>query len=174
VTELGGEIGVESQVGKGTRVAIRLPVKSAEAEERLVAAVPEEAQIPSLRGRILVVDDEPAILEIIARLLGREHEVVTAASGKAARVVLEKDASFDVILCDLMMPEMTGMDLHAWLAKHNPALAAQMVFVTGGVFTPRATEYLASVGSLKIEKPFDAANFKKLVSRLVQAAKRVR
>jgi CheY-like chemotaxis protein len=120
-----------------------------------------------------VVDDEPAILDIIARLLGREHEVVTAASGQAARVVLEKDASFDVILCDLMMPEMTGMDLHAWLAKHNPALAAQMVFVTGGVFTPRATEYLASVGSLKIEKPFDAASLKKLVAKLVQAARRV-
>jgi PAS domain S-box-containing protein len=173
VTELGGEIGVESQVGKGTRVTIRLPVKSVEAEERLVAAVREDTQVPSVRGRILVVDDEPAILDIIARLLGREHEVVTAASGQAARVVLEKDASFDVILCDLMMPEMTGMDLHAWLAKHNPALAAQMVFVTGGVFTPRATEYLASVGSLKIEKPFDAASLKKLVAKLVQAARRV-
>jgi PAS domain S-box-containing protein len=171
VTELGGDIRVESQVGKGTRFVIRLPVKSAELDERPRVAVPEAAQVPSIRGRILVVDDEPAIRAMMKRLIGREHEVVTAASGTQGQAILEQDPSFDVILCDLMMPEMTGMDLHEWLVRRNPALAAQMAFITGGAFTPRASEYLAGVGNLRIEKPFDAANLRKLVSKLILAAR---
>ena len=70
-----------------------------------------------------------------------------------------------------MMPKVSGMDLHKWLAAHNPALARQVVFITGGAFTPRAMEYLASVGNLKIDKPFDAALLKQLVSQLILAAR---
>jgi hypothetical protein len=66
---------------------------------------------------------------------------------------------------------MSGMDLHAWLAESHPALAARVVFVTGGAFTPRASEYVARVGNLRIEKPFDAANLAKLVAELVVAAR---
>jgi FixJ family two-component response regulator len=66
---------------------------------------------------------------------------------------------------------MSGMDLHQWLLKRNRALARQMVFITGGAFTPRASEYLRRAGNLKLEKPFDIANLKRLVSELVLAAK---
>ena len=126
---------------------------------------------PAVRGRLLVVDDEPAIRRTLLRLLGQAHEVVTAATGAEGQAILEQDQAFDLILCDLMMPEMSGMELHAWLAAHHPALAEQVVFVTGGAFTPRATDYLTSVGNLRIEKPFDAANLTRLVAELVVAAK---
>ena len=70
-----------------------------------------------------------------------------------------------------MMPKMSGMDLHAWLAQRDPALARQVVFITGGAFTPRAMEYLARAGNLRIDKPFDNANLRRLVAQLIAAAR---
>jgi PAS domain S-box-containing protein len=168
VTKLGGDIRVESEVGKGTRFVIRLPVTPKTAEQDQGAPSPEAAEVASIRGRILVVDDEPVLLATLKRLLGREHEVVVASSGREAQAILEVDRAFDLVLCDLMMPEMTGMDLHAWLVEHDAPLAAKVVFLTGGAFTPRASEYLASAGNLKVDKPFDADTLKKLVSTLVR------
>jgi two-component system, cell cycle sensor histidine kinase and response regulator CckA len=167
VVELGGEIRVESEVGRGTRFVVRLPVRRDEPREERTAAVSERPQPASGRGRILVVDDEESVRKTMIRLFGQAHEVVCAGSGQAAQAILARDASFDVILCDLMMPEMTGMDLHAWLAARDPALAARIVFITGGAFTPRASEYLAHAGNIKVDKPFDPANLRKLVSKLI-------
>ena len=174
VTGFGGDIQVESEIGKGTRFVVRLPVEREVAARRDDASVPETAPVPTVRGRVLVVDDEPAVRGTVERMLGRAHEVVTAASGVAGREILERDQSFDVILCDLMMPEMTGMELHGWLVEHHPALAGRVVFITGGIFTPRAAEYLASVSNFQVHKPFDAANLTRLVAELVVAAKRKR
>ena len=172
VTELGGDIRVESQVGKGTRFVVRLPVTHEEPqEEKRAKTISDRPGTPVTLGRILVVDDEEIIGSTIEHLLGQEHEVICADSGQAGRAILEHDTSFDLILCDLMMPAMTGMDLHEWLAGRDPALAARMVFITGGAFTPRALKFLAGAGNLRIEKPFDPNNFQKLVSKLVIAAK---
>jgi CheY-like chemotaxis protein len=124
------------------------------------------------RGRILVVDPEAAIRSVLARMLGTEHEVVTAASGLAARRILEHDTAFDVILCDLMMPELTGMDLHRWLTTEHPLLAAKVVFMTGGAFTPNASEYLVQVGNRQLEKPYEVAKLRPLMLDLVARAKR--
>ena len=119
-----------------------------------------------------MVDDEAAIRTALQRLLGREHEVVTAASGEEARALLEQDRAFDLILCDLMMPEMSGMELHAWLATHRPgARPRRWCSSPAAPSRRRASEYLAGVGNLRIEKPFDAADLAKLVSELVVAAK---
>jgi PAS domain S-box-containing protein len=123
------------------------------------------------RGRVLVVDDEESIVRALARLLGRDHEIVTASSGEDARALLETDRAFDVVLSDLMMPDLSGMDLHAWLTTLDPTLARHVVFMTGGAFLPRATEYLASVPNLRIEKPFDAAELGGLIAELVLAAR---
>jgi two-component system, cell cycle sensor histidine kinase and response regulator CckA len=171
VTDFGGDIRVESEVGKGTRFVVRLPAPADALESLAAPGGSETARGAAASGRLLVVDDEDLILKTMKRLLGREHQVVTAASGEKGRAILEHDQAFDVILCDLMMPEMTGMDLHEWLARRNPALAARMVFITGGAFTPRASHYLASVRNLKLEKPLDPVKLKGLVSELVGAAR---
>jgi anti-sigma regulatory factor (Ser/Thr protein kinase) len=115
VAEFEGTIRVESQMGKGTRFVLRFPVKPDELEERCVTGAPGKPQPVTVRGRILVVDDEEVLRRTMQRLLGAEHDVSLAASGAEARSLLERDSSFDLILCDLMMPEMTGMDLHVWL-----------------------------------------------------------
>ena len=104
-------------------------------------------------------------------MLGRHHDVVEADSGRQAMKLIEQDASFDVILCDLVMPDVTGIDFHAWLSERNATLAAQVVFVTGGVFSPRASEYLGRLTNITIDKPFEPASVMKLISELVIAAR---
>ena len=70
-----------------------------------------------------------------------------------------------------MMPDMTGMELHAWLATHHPDLADRVVFMTGGVFTTRAAEYLASVDNPRVNKPFEADELASVVAALVSRAR---
>jgi CheY-like chemotaxis protein len=99
------------------------------------------------------------------------HDVAQADSGAAARRILEADQAFDLILCDMMMPKVSGMDLHRWLAQVNPTLARRLIFITGGAFTPKARAYLRQVDNLRLEKPFDVANFKKIVAEMIRGAK---
>ena len=73
----------------------------------------------------------------------------------------------------MMMPEMTGMALHEWLAMRHPELAAKVVFLSGGAFTPKAAAYLAGVTNLRLDKPIDAADLQRLVNRMVLTARRV-
>jgi PAS domain S-box-containing protein len=171
VAEFGGDLRVESAVGQGARFLVRLPARTAGAGRPPGPADPVEVPGPPVRGRILVVDDEAPIRQVLVRLLGRQHEVVAVASGREGVALLERDPAFDLVLCDLMMPELTGMDLHAWLVAQGSPLAGRVVFMSGGAFTPRAVAYLAGAGNPQVEKPFDPAELKALVSRLVVAAR---
>ena len=171
VEELGGDISLTSEVGRGTTFRVRLPRLRGAPEPVRGAAPARSVPRPEDRGRILVVDDEEGIRVSITRLLKTEHDVVAVPSGAEAQALLETDRRFDVIFCDLMMPEMSGMELHAWLVDQDPRLARQVVFVTGGAFTPGATEYLAGTGNLTVEKPFDTAGFRRTASELVLAAR---
>jgi PAS domain S-box-containing protein len=170
ITGYGGRIEVSSRPAQGTSFVVHLPFGKTE-EATPVAVQPRAASsIPFVRGRILVVDDEPTIRAVARRMLEGQHEVVEADSGRAAMDRLGGDPRFDLILCDVMMPDISGLDLHAWLCEKHPRLAGQVVFITGGVFTPRATEYLARVKNVRVEKPFDSNSLKKMVSELVIAA----
>lgn len=172
VTSLGGAIEAHAGAERGARFTVRLP---AARDARPPLTPPRPLQLPTpvpTRGRVLLVDDEDSVRRSMARLLAREHEVVQAASGVAARELLQHDRAFDVILCDLMMPEVTGMELHAWLAEHDPALADRVVFISGGAFTPLASEYVERVKNLRLDKPFDPARLREVISERVTAARR--
>ncbi len=162
--DLGGELRVESVPGKGSRFLARFPVAPPESAQPAASPV---ALLSPARGKILVVDDEPAIRSVMQRVLGRENDVVAAGSGTEAMEIIKSGAPFDVILCDLMMPEMTGMELHAWLVAQAPELARRVIFVSGGAFTPNASAYLASVSNPQLQKPFEPAELKKVVGRVV-------
>src|SRR5690606_5142014 len=116
------------------------------------------------RGRVLVVDDEPMIATAIGRTLGLDHDVVVAATAAAALQHLRQEEAFDIILCDLMMPQMTGMDLYAELARTAPSQAARMVFLSGGAFTAAARTFLEKVPNQRLEKPFDTRQLVALVN----------
>ena len=117
------------------------------------------------RGRILVIDDEPMLCTVIKTVLGIDHDVTTVTSAKEALGQLGGGERFDLILCDLMMPEMTGMDLHRELSRVAPEQAARMIFLTGGAFTPAGRLFLSATSREHIEKPFDPANLRAIVRR---------
>jgi DNA-binding NtrC family response regulator len=120
------------------------------------------------RGRVLVVDDEPMVGSSIRRLLGRDHDVVVVQSAKDAVARIAAGEDYDVILCDLLMPEMTGMDLHAAFEERDPALAQRMVFLSGGAVTQKARDFYEQVPNTKIEKPFDAIRLREVVQTFVE------
>ncbi len=163
VEGFGGTIGIASTVGAGTRVTVRLPAHRAPAAaaERPEAPAATTAA-PAERGRILVIDDEPAVRRALRRAL-RGHDVVAAASGVEARELLAADRDFDVVFCDMMMPRLSGMELHAWLAEQDRGLAQRLVFVTGGAFTPEARDYVRREGVPCLQKPFELAPLRGLV-----------
>jgi len=168
VESYGGSISVQSELGKGTSFEIRLSLRAEDVEP--VAIPPALASEPGLRGRILIVDDEDAIRSAMVRML-RGHDTVEAASGAEACGILQNDPAFDLILCDMMMSDVSGVDLHEWVAAKHPRLGRQFIFVTGGAFTPRAREYLSKVDNIRLEKPFDVANLKKIVNDQIRLAK---
>ncbi|HEY3356785.1 MAG TPA: response regulator [Polyangia bacterium] len=153
VTGLGGTIDVESRLRRGTVFRVTLPAASPEAVAELSGPVAVTAPA-GRRGRILIIDDEEMLCSTMQAIL-RAHEVVTATSAGAALARLTAGERFDIIFCDMMMPDMTGMDLHRRLRETAPEQAERIVFMTGGAFTPRAREFLAEVPNLRLAKPFD-------------------
>jgi PAS domain S-box-containing protein len=167
VTDMGGELSVTSQVGKGTTFRVALPV--ARTPTGRVAPPVRQASANSRRGRILVVDDEELIVRAVQRILGTEHDVVVTLVAREALALCTSGDTFNLILCDLMMPDMTGMDLFLELARVAPAQAENMVFLTGGAFTARAREFLAVTPIEHIEKPFEPANLRAFVQRYLRS-----
>jgi len=157
ITGYGGRIWVESTPGEGTRFVVRLPAAPSVEQRtgRRPTALPESRPPRPRRGRILVVDDEKGIRLAIRRVLGRWHDVVLAASASEAMVVLDEDQRFDVILCDLMMPQTTGMELYEWMTREHPDITPRIAFMTGGAFTPRAREFCERTELPLLDKPIE-------------------
>jgi CheY-like chemotaxis protein len=127
-----------------------------------------EAAAPAARrGRVLVIDDEPAILGILARALRSQHDCVGVSTASEGLARLRGGELFDVILCDLMMPVMSGMDFHVELTRVAPEQAGKVVFLTGGAFTTKMQAFLEGVANDRIEKPFDALTIKAAVNARV-------
>lgn len=130
-----------------------------------VATGAGDERAPVRRGRVLAVDDDPLILGAIQRALEDRHEVLAVSRAEVALERITGGERFDVILCDLMMPRMSGEDLHRELERVAPGQARAMVFLTGGAFTLKAREFLDGAPNLRLEKPFDPAQLSSLVDR---------
>jgi CheY-like chemotaxis protein len=118
---------------------------------------------------VLVIDDEPMITRILQKGLAR-HDVVVAGQARDALARIERGEAFDVILCDLMMPDVSGIDVHEHLMQTHPEIATRIVFMTGGAFTSKAKQFLATVPNERIDKPFSLAQIKQLVDRRLESA----
>jgi DNA-binding NtrC family response regulator len=139
---------------------------------KITEPAPSAAPGASRRGRILVVDDDPRVASALARALAPDHDVTVAALASVALNKVAGGERFDVILCDLMMPQMTGMDLHAELCRVAPDQAEKMIFLTGGAFTSNARDFLSGVPNIQIEKPFDVTALRALVGASVETVAR--
>ncbi len=167
VSELGGRIEVETEVGKGSTFRVFLPGGAAAAAKPPPESVPEP-----VAGRVLVVDDDPAVGGAIRRLLAPGQEVVLSTDAREALARISRGEVFDLVICDLMMPGISGMEFHETLTRMAPDLARDMVFITGGAFTPRARAFLDESRHSWIEKPFAPGVLRSAVSAKLAARRK--
>ncbi len=169
VASVGGALSIASEVGKGTTVSVSLPAITTPSD-RAPSGPPSSMSAAPKRPRVLVVDDEPSLGRALAAALSEDHDVKFVTSGQAAIDLLATDDDFDVILCDLMMPDVSGMDVWTRVRRERADLGDRFVFVTGGAFTAETSAFLET-GKTFLDKPFDMP---KLRALLRQRAKRPR
>lgn len=154
VQEYGGQLLAESTPGAGATFEVRFPTRYPE---------PSRTPVESQRAlRVLVVDDEPSILRSIERLIGKAHELTLAYSGREALAYLSARDDFDLILCDMMMPELSGIDVWHQL---TPEQRKRFAFMTGGTFTERAEAFVSAHAPQILPKPFSATSLDDLLAR---------
>jgi DNA-binding NtrC family response regulator len=163
---MGGEISVDSELGRGSRFTVTLPAYDAKEEAPVAKPVrPRRSPAdPKRRARVLVVDDDRAVAKVVAAVLGDHHDVTVARSGREALAAIERDPDVDLIVCDLMMPEVSGIDLYEILVLVHPELAKRFLFMTGGAFTQTARTFLDRVAVPRIEKPFQSERLLAMVT----------
>jgi signal transduction histidine kinase/CheY-like chemotaxis protein len=164
----GGEITVSSELGKGSRFTVLLPAGTLPPS----VPVPAPAGSSGIRRRVLIIDDEDPLLAVLERSLAGHHDVVVASGGEEALGRIRDGERFDVILCDLMMPGMTGMALFDELATTAPELQRRVAFVTGGVFGADATSFLESKQNPVIQKPFTVSEVLAVIDQMARAGRR--
>ncbi|HVU03186.1 MAG TPA: ATP-binding protein [Polyangiaceae bacterium] len=179
VISSGGDIGVVSETGVGTTFRVSFPALPPSDRppppSRDFALPKPEPSAPGAsfapleaRARILVVDDEPLVADMLRRALSDAHDVEIATDAEAGLDYVIDNDDLDLVFCDLLMPRMTGMDLYDELKRRRPGVEAKLVFMTGGAFTERAAEFLASVPNPKMSKPFDLVELERVVSRALR------
>ncbi len=151
-----GEMAVKSSVQTGTTFTILLPLdtgflapsSSAESQE-----VEDFDNSERLRPRILFIDDEKQLLHSFAEALEDLYDIVGAATGEAALDIIRLDDDFDVVICDVQIPGLDGIELYHEIKRIRPDLATRFVFLTGGAFTDRARNFLQTTTLPVLEKP---------------------
>ncbi len=150
VSALEGRIEVERRDPRGTLFRVRIPLADPPAD-----SLPSHRRGPvdGASRRILIVDDEPEICRVMARWLAG-YDVRVAHSGREALERIEREGPFDLVVCDLMMGDVTGMDVHARLAADPDFVEERLVFTTGGAYTERARRFAEARANRMLLKPF--------------------
>ncbi len=124
-----------------------------------------DADVPA-ELRVLVIDDEPAIGRLLATLFAH-HQVEVVTSGESGLARLRETDAFDVVICDVMMPRVSGIDIHAAMAAERPGFERRFLFVTGGAFTERSQAFLQRVPDPRVDKPFSIEGLEAAMAALV-------
>lgn len=151
----GGEITVESEPEQGSVFKVTLPrANTDEFTDRSERITLITAPRTTSKLSILVVDDEEALGRTIQLGLENRHRLTVVTSGKEALSLLTSGETFDVVLCDLMLPDLPAPDLYEEVIKIIPEFGTRFVFMTGGAFTDKARDFLQRVPNRRLEKPF--------------------
>jgi len=164
VASAGGSLVFHTVLGEGTTFRVELPASS----EPVSPSSPGPSPRSARQGRILIVDDELPLLRLLQAALGADgHDVDCATSGNEAIRRLGKNGSYDVVLCDLMMPDGSGADVVAYLSARDLPLASRVVLMTGGTYRPETRAFLGSVPNRCLEKPFRLEEVTRAVSEVL-------
>jgi len=164
VLEMGGTISCESRVGLGTTFRVVLPAE----EVAALSTRPPQPITPRLpRSRILVIDDEPAVCTVVRRLLQDEHDIVDCSDAREALSTLDQDSAYDVVFCDVMMPNMSGFEFLKEIWTNHRELAPKIVFMTGGAFNEPGQQELHALPNPVLEKPFEIRALRSAIARIV-------
>ena len=183
ITDMGGKVGVESEEGVGTTVIVELPVHEEKepdttSDGTLLSAeglreplespeMPPAEALPKFSRslKVLALDDEPFIVDLIVDILSQEgFNVDTASNGKDGLEMIGA-ADYDLIICDLKMPMFSGQELFAYLEKNRPELAKRIMFITGDVANPSTRSFLKLSKAMVLEKPFRPATLLRLIAK---------
>ncbi len=165
---LGGQIHLDSAPGVGTTVRVSVPPAPRDDGEERAAARPQLAAVAAVAQprRVLVIDDEPLVAEMLCRALRREHTVAVDSSGRDALQRILRHERYDAILSDVMMPNMTGIELYEELLRAVPEQARRMIFVSGGVFSAQIRARMEELGLPQLAKPIDAEELRARVNEV--------
>jgi two-component system, cell cycle sensor histidine kinase and response regulator CckA len=164
VAGYGGEITAASTPESGTVFRVWLTRAAETFRARLSSRVPKSI---IARARIAVIEDEQLGGRALKRVLGAEHDVYVTNTAQSALDLIATGTRFDVILCDVMMPVMTGVEFHKRLTQSYPEQAARVVFITGGAFTEDERRYLEEIENLTLEKPVGAHELTQIISEIL-------
>jgi two-component system, cell cycle sensor histidine kinase and response regulator CckA len=167
IAALGGEISIHSVEGEGTTVRVVMPASQEVTARGSEMSIDPPVAPTTARRRILIIDDDRPVAAAIAFEL-HAHDVVVAESGREALEILRREKNYDVILCDLMMPEITGMDVYESIRMTAPSLLERVVMMTGGAFTTQARRFIEELHAPLIEKPFETGQLLKLVEGMLR------
>lgn len=137
-------------------------------------SVPQQAKTEFSQNsglRVLVIDDDTAVAKMIAHILRASHDVVTEVNPSSALKRLSGGDLFDLILCDVTMPEMSGIEVYQAIIEIGRGIASRVVFMTGGGLSSEEDGYLLSAGVPRLEKPFRPAELRSRVRELIERAR---
>jgi PAS domain S-box-containing protein len=168
----GGELTVASRVAHGSTFVLRIPIYHGGIVE--AAAPPHDSHRPeTLQHRVLVVDDEIAVGRTLSLVLEPEYEVTVAESAEQALSAIrgaEARGGFHAVICDLLMPGMTGIELFEITSREFPELAPRFIFMSGGLSLTEPRNFSSRVSNRIIEKPFDLSQIRKALREIVTSA----
>jgi len=165
VKDHGGQLTASSRKGLGTTFRLVLPLVRGKKARKSPLCVPVPADARHA-GRVLVVDDEPVILELMRHLLGQScEEVVTVADAERAFEQIER-TEFDVVFTDWRMPRKSGQELYEALVADHPRYRGRVVFVTGDSLRTDVHEFAEKDGNHVVHKPFSAEQIHSVLGRI--------
>ena len=161
VKAVGGSFDLQSRLGVGTTITMSLPI----AEPALTPEAPLDLQAAAGAARVLYIDDDEILRRMAHRMLS-EHRVTVLASASEALALLAAGERFDVILCDLMMPTMTGEQFLATIEADYPELVDRVVLVTGGAIGSEGVAFLSVTKGRVLYKPFDLDTLEAMIKEV--------